>query len=124
MLESDLSPEQPTRFLTAQQLYSNVSVFVAHHDDCYLYVSGGYGADNATMNSTDAFIIGNYDLADTVYNLLDEFADSGNASQVAACGNLWDCPVVDVVTGANKTGAVGFRYCLGGFELPYYAWGH
>lgn len=120
MMELALSPEQPTRFLTAQQLFSNTSLPVAQFEDCYLFVSGGTKANEYYMDANDAFIVGNYDLADAVYNVLALYAESGNVSTMAGCGDIADCPVVDVTTGANKTGEIGFRYCVGGLMLQNY----
>lgn len=123
MLEDWLSPEFPTRYLTSQQLYYNTSLAIAEHDDCYLYLSGGLNATDAFLNTTDAFIVGNYDLAEAVYELIYKYAGSGNISQVAACGDFAGCPVVDTETGLNKTGEIGLRYCLGGFNIDQAIWG-
>lgn len=75
------------------------------------------------MDDEDVFYVGNYDLADAALTLIQTYAESGNISTFAACGTLNECPVMRMADSRNKTGQIGFQFCLGGGELDFVAWG-
>lgn len=116
------SPEQPPVMLSSQHLYVNISVEVAAYDDCFLFVSGGENATVANLGANDTFILGNYDLALATVTLLGLYAENGNITTFAACGSLNECPVMNAVDGTNKTD-IGLRFCIGGPEVGFAAWG-
>lgn len=117
MMEVNFNPEMPSRFLTAPGLQQDLFAMVANLGDCYLFVLGGDNATSDNMGDDDAFIIGNYDFANVMLNMVDAFAESGGIETVAACATLEGCVVENQKDGSNKTGEVGFRFCVGGSGL-------
>lgn len=71
------------------------------------------------MTDDDVFYVGNYDLADAALTLIQTFAESGNISTFGACGRLEGCPVMSLADSTNKTGQIGFRFCIGGADLDF-----
>lgn len=119
MMEVNFNPELPPRYLTAPGLYQSLFAQVANLGDCYLFALGGDNATSANMGDDDAFVVGNYDFANVMLNMLDAFADSGGIDTVAACATLNGCPVENSgqEDGSSKTGEIGFRFCVGGAGL-------
>lgn len=123
MMDIFYSPEQPAVMLSSQKLYNDVAIKMAHYEDCYLYISGGTNATNTTMGVNDTFIVGNYDLGLATLTLLDMYAENGNVTDFAACGEFNGCPLMSAVDYTNKTGQVGLRFCVGGDGVAFGAWG-
>lgn len=115
MMEIFFNPSLPSRWLTATGLNISTVVTIANFEDCYLTVQGGINATSPDFTAEDAFLVGGFDFADGFIDLIDEFAEAGNVSTIAACRTLNGCQV------ANYAGVVregyGFIFCVGGSAL-------
>jgi len=123
MMDICYSPEQPTVVISSQKLYNNVSVLMASYEDCNLYVAGSMYAEPGYMDADDTFLVGNYDLGLATATLIDLYAEDGNITDFAACGVFESCPLMSTKDGTNKTGQIWMKFCVGGANLDYAAWG-
>lgn len=122
MMNNVFNPNFLAFQLVSQALNPWKIVEVAQYGDCSLWIRGGDNTDNMGIN--DAFIIGNYDLAEVVLDMVNVHAGLGKYTELAACNTIDNCPVYDVssVNAVNKTGHFALDVCVGGPRLPWAAW--